>query len=315
MATDYLYKVYPTEIQEDLIKGPSRASLLLKMNVVIGIVMLSVVLGTCFRSKGDRIDLVFIVFGAPIIGYLFYKRYKYEKLPYERDIKTEKLFAIDDAEKSTIQLNELLKKSKELSESIIPQYEAKIFTLMEHIRLDFSENAISPFWENIERISIEFGKLKEVVDQVYLYGEFYTGVLNYKKHNFPIPFPIKANITISQDFLDEYRLIIRKAQSKPAFATIWEIRRNTAVNIAGFKTLSEAIDNMSDAIVSSISNLKDSIKSEFHDLKNFQKEQLKSISFNQRMMNKTLEDIDSKLYYIQYDKKPNYPFQRPLSDL
>lgn len=71
---------------------------------------------------------------------------------------------------------------------------------------------------------------------------------------------------------------------------------------------------MKDEILSAISNLRYSIDSGFKELNNIQVEQLRTFENGQRVINGTLETMDKKLYYLQYRKKPNTPFIRPMID-
>lgn len=210
------------------------------------------------------------------------------------------------------QLNELLEKSEEIVSEILPHFNTLIKKSLDVAQNDFNDNAISPFWDNIEDACKYLALYKEGVEQLILNGELYTNTLDGKKHNFPLPFPINTNVSISQMIYDEYSQLIRKAQSKFEFANIWEHRKTQKILLAGFKTLEQAINNMSAAIVHAIADLKNSMKSGFRELKYIQLEQLRSNESNQRLMNNTLSEMNNKLYYIQYHKSPTTPFTRPL---
>lgn len=217
----------------------------------------------------------------------------------------------EEAESISKQLNELLKKSEEIVSNILPSFEVSAHKSIELAKVDFAENALSPFWNQIENASKYFAYYKEAIEQLVLNGELYSKVLEGKQHNFPKPFPIGANIPISQTILDEYNATIRKAQSKFEFANIWEHRKTQKILIAGFQTLEQAINNMKDAVVQAIANLGYSIKTEFRELKNIQIEQIRSFEACQATINNTLTSMDTKLYYLQYNEKPNTPFLRP----
>ena len=103
-------------------------------------------------------------------------------------------------------------------------------------------------------------------------------------------------------------------QTKFEFANIWEHRKTQKILIAGFQTLEQAINNMKYEILSAINNLNHSIKSEFRELRNIQIEQIRSIEAGNAALNRTLTSMDTKLYYLEYNKKPTTPFVRPLFD-
>jgi hypothetical protein len=231
----------------------------------------------------------------------------------ETEVKTE--MAISQAEEYSSKLNMILSKSEEIPSIILPYLEATAKKHIDFAKTDFSDNAISPFWDNIEEASKFLALYKEAIDQLQLNGELYSKILDGKSHNFPDLFPIGTNISISNELLDEYNAIIRKAHTRPEFGNIWEQRKTQKILIAGFQNLGQAINNMKDEIISSIGSLEYSIQSGFRDLKNIQLEQLRTFETSQAVLNNTLTSMDKKLYYIQYKEKPIRPFIRPLGDI
>jgi hypothetical protein len=212
------------------------------------------------------------------------------------------------------QLNDILIKSEEIVTTILPFYEESSKKSIAEAKIDFSENAISPFWDRIEEASKSLACFQQAVDQLILNGEIYSKILNNKRHNFPIPFPIGAPITISQKILDDFFGLIRKAQTKFEFANIWEHRKTQKILIAGFSTLEQAISTMNSSIINAIWELEQSIKSEFRELKNIQFEQVANFKAENKALSNTLASMDTKLYFLQYNKRPVTPFVRPLSD-
>lgn len=220
----------------------------------------------------------------------------------------------NQAESFSNQLNEILFKSEEIVNNILPYYEASAKQHLDIAKTDFSDNAISPFWDKVEEASKCLALYKEAIDQLIINGEIYSAILRERKHNFPTPFPIGTNISTPKSILDDFNSIVRKAQTKFEFANIWEQRKTQKILIAGFQTLSQAIYDMSNAIVYSIDDLKHSISSDFRQLHNIQIEQMKSFEASHSVLNSTLTSMDKKLYFIQYKEKPLRPFIRPLSD-
>ena len=233
---------------------------------------------------------------------------------YESTYDERKKIAIQQAEYSSQHLNNILDKSKEIIKEMLPYFESSAINNLKIANVDFKENALYPFWERIEEICNNLGCFKEAVDQLVVNGEIYSNVLVGKKHNFPTPFPIGTDISISQNVLDEFYSIVREAHKKPDFANIYGHYKTHKILIAGFQTLAEAINNMKDAILSSINDLRHSIKSDFRELKHIQIEQLNSFETSQSTMNNMLSSMDRKLYYMQYHKRPTSPFHRPLND-
>ena len=233
-----------------------------------------------------------------------------------KDAKHEfrKLKATEEAEIISNQLNQILSKSEEIVSNILPYLESMVVKNLEVAKVDYNENALSPFWDRIEESTNYLGCYKEAVDQLVYNSELYKKILENKRHNFPTPFPIGTSISFPQNILDNFYSTIRKAQTRFEFANIWEHKKTQKILVEGFRTLAEAINNMSNAIVSAISDLKHSLRSDFRNLKNIQIEQIKSFETGHRVLNDTLSSMNEKLYYMQYNKKPLTPFIRPLSD-
>lgn len=316
MTTNILYKVSPADSNSLFLyvkPDPTGRQILFNLFTILLFIYGVVCFFNSFMYLNEKpfniwVLLAGIFFIAISIWCFFVIKKLYKKADYlARLDKVNK-----EAEYYTSFLNELLKRSYHISINILPFYDASAKKSLDIAKVDYSENAITPFWEKIEETSKSLALFKEAVDQLSINGEIYSKLLDGKKHNFPMSFPIGTNLSISQTILDDFNSTIRKGQTNTGFATIWEIRRNTAVNIAGFKTLEQAIHNMKDAIVSSIYNLKQSIKSDFRELKNIQLEQMKYFETSQRIIDNTFKEMDTKLYYIMYDEKPHTPFVRPF---
>ncbi len=210
-----------------------------------------------------------------------------------------------EAEFYTDKFNSILAKSYEIVNQILPFFEMQAKESIIRAKIEFIENAYSPFWSEIEDASKYLACYKEALNQLCLNSEIYTFTLKKLNHNFPIPFPFTTiDFSISQSLIEEYKSIIRKAQKDPTFSIIWEQRRNSDILIGGFRTLENAINKMSDELVFAIDDLKNSISSELCRMKYIQKEHLMTYESSQAYLNKTLDSMDKKLYYIQWNKQP-----------
>ena len=225
---------------------------------------------------------------------------KHTKLIIEGQIQK----ANSEAQFYTQKFNDILAKSEEIVYQILPYCEEAARQRLEKAKIEFSENVYSPFWSEIEEASKNLACYVEAVNQLCLNSEVYTYTLKRLSHNFPTPFPFATNISISSIVMSEYKKIIRTAQTNPTFSIIWEQRRNSAILIGGFRTLENAINNMSDEISSVLSDLKLSITGELSEMKYLQKEQLRTFETSQAYLNQTLNSMDDKLYYIQWKEKP-----------
>jgi len=177
--------------------------------------------------------------------------------------------ALTQSESITNQLNEILHKSHEIATTILPFFEESTQKILELAKIDFSENAISPFWDRVEEVGKLFECYKESADQLRQNCELYTNMLDGKNHNFPHPFPIETSASIPQQIIDEYNGIVRKAQTKYEFASIWEHRNTQKILNADFATFEQAKNSIIDSIVTAIADLNQAIKSEFKEMKKY----------------------------------------------
>jgi hypothetical protein len=233
-------------------------------------------------------------------------------LQSDRDIRLNQ--AKLEADTYSSQLNELLSKSEDIANNILPYFSTSARRSMDIAKMDFEENALSPFWDKIEEVSNFLGLFKQAVEQLTYNGEVYSKILDGRKHNFPIPFPFGRDVSDLETIFNDYNLTIRRAQSKFEFANIWEHRKTQNILIAGFHTLEQAINNMKDLVGAAVYELKYSIDSNFRELKNIQLEQIRKFETGNKALTNALGSMDNKLYYIQYHKQPTTPFVRPLND-
>ena len=201
------------------------------------------------------------------------------------------------AEFQTNQIRALLLKSHEIAYQLLPFYESSARRNIAIAKDDFIENAFSPFWSNIETASESLSLFKEALKQLQINRNLYERNLSGLNHNFPTTFPIGKGIKI-QDTLEEFRTIVRKAHTHPTFSIIWEQRRNTRALYGGFNTLENAINNLGTDIVGAIENLQ-----------SIQTQQLDSLQESHQSISNVLSDIDTKMYYVQWKRKPPDKFE------
>jgi hypothetical protein len=228
----------------------------------------------------------------------------------ERETEERRLKQIreeQEAKECSHKLNSILAKSEEIANKILPYYELLAKESIECANYEFTENAFSPFWSEIEKASKFLACYKEALTQLCMNSELYNHIiLENKKYNFslPFPFPFVTNISIPKTILDEYHQTIRKAQKVPTFSIIWEQRRNTEILIAGFRTLESTIADMSNQITIAITDLNNSISSGLDSIKYIQEEQIRTFESSTNYLQATLNSMDNKLYYIQWKQKP-----------
>ncbi len=259
METKNLYAVQP-DMSSDTENFSTRNSnmdvafiaVLMKLNICIGI-------GWCLHNilSGGFGCLVFVAVAILLFTIIKFKKNNQNKIN----------MAKSQSESLSKQLNDILMNSEEIVTTILPQHEDSLRKSLAFAKIDFYENAISPFWDRIEEAGKSLSGFNESVNQLQQNSAVYSEILTGKKHNFPSPFPISTSILISKKVLDEYNCLVRQAQTKFEFAHIWEHRKTQKILIADFATFEQAKNNIRDSIVSAIGELNHSIKSEFKELK------------------------------------------------
>lgn len=130
--------------------------------------------------------------------------------------------------------------------------------LLDQAERDFKEGVFAPFWDSIEKATMRLGRFDECVQTI---------IINSKKHaeltkayearppQFPIAVESVRGMSAANTTSDRIRSIVRKAQSNPHFAMIYEQRRTNQLLVAGFSSLAQALDGMGQRISSSIDSL------------------------------------------------------------
>jgi len=299
------YRIHPVQVNEAAKYSMNKSIWGSNLDfIMIAIVVEIIAIIVAIYSGGGSFWVLGLVV---IVGYFIFNKVANdnddEKLTRDT-IANQKRIANEEAEFYTGKLNSILAKSAEILNYILPYCEASAKQHIDKAKIEFSENVYSPFWSEIEEATKFLACYKEAVNQLCMNSEIYACTLENKRHNFPVPFPFATDISISKIVIDEYKITIRQAQKNETFSIIWEQRRNTQILIGGFRTLENAINNMNDNIFSAISDLKNSIISELSEMKYVQKEQLKSFETSQVYLSQTLDSMDTKLYYIQWKKRP-----------
>jgi len=135
---------------------------------------------------------------------------------------------------------------------------------LDKAKYDFSENALSPFWESIENAYIELGSFNEEMQNIKGNLSNYESLAKQYENN-PPEFPLSRSsiekLNTSCPIFERANNLVREAQKNPDFANIYEMRRTQKIMIAGFSNLSEAINNMGQEIEGSIRTLSETVDS------------------------------------------------------
>lgn len=158
------------------------------------------------------------------------------------------------------ELNRLLAVSIDLV-NLLPQQLNKASSLLKQAQHEYHNNAFGPFWDAVEQAVQMMGDFNDKAKEMSLNATKYYNNLKVINHNFP-PFYVKPEkLPDPSPVIRELQSTIRMGQTNFQFADIWEQRKTREVMIAGFRTLGEAINNLSITVEDTISDLKNSISS------------------------------------------------------
>ncbi|MDG5493249.1 hypothetical protein [Psychroserpens sp. SPM9] len=273
--------------------------------------------------------LIVIYYNATIWAKVENKRKESERQrrSKESDLKKENTHRTKLAEEMSIKLNGVLDKSTFLVTKGLAIQLDSISSTLERIKFEFNENALIPFWDEIEIFVKRMNSYKETLNSLEKNRKLYYQIIHSTENNFPKEFPSKLNKERPEKLINDFKFIQREAFKKFEFANLWEQRKTQKVLAFGFSNLQSAINNMSHSIESAIYNLNNNVISLNKNVVNLNNnvvsgqehlsEKIKSLKLsnvnNVEKVNKTLEknlsDIDSKLYFIQYNKVPFEPFK------
>lgn len=126
---------------------------------------------------------------------------------------------------------------------------------------EYSERALAPFWEAVERAAERLALCSASAERLKVKSERYYELLSEKRHDFPLD-PIEDPVPDPGATLAAFRAIVRKGQTDPQFAMIWELRATREAIIAGFSSFGEAVNNVSFSLSSALADLSASVSQE-----------------------------------------------------
>jgi F0F1-type ATP synthase membrane subunit c/vacuolar-type H+-ATPase subunit K len=166
----------------------------------------------------------------------------------------------EEAQKLTSELLSLLGSSLEIPSKLGRSLESAC-SFLQRCRLEYEENAYGPFWDAVEKVTESFAIFRRLCDLWSQNAREYYSKLQGRKHNFP-DFPVRSDsIPDPLPLLKEFLTVIRSGQTNYGFASIWEQRKTREVLVAGFRTLGEAVENLSSVVQEGLSALQDSFDS------------------------------------------------------
>jgi hypothetical protein len=171
----------------------------------------------------------------------------------------------EEAESISTNLNAILASSSELAVKA-SEYLKNASGWLQTARREYAENAYDPFWTAIENAAVNIDAFNRTVNTLSSNIRKYYAQLEGRNHTFPA-FPVRLeSLPDPKPIMEEFRHVVRKGQTNFQFANIWEHRKTREVLIAGFRTLGEAIDNLTSVVEREISSLSATLHSDLVQL-------------------------------------------------
>lgn len=136
-------------------------------------------------------------------------------------------------------------------------------SLLNQAETDFKEGAYAPFWDSVEKAAMKLGEYNRrivlISSNANLHGEVARKVPDVSL-SFPISSSSVKALTAADYTTNRMAQIVRTAQRNFEFSTIYEQRRTNQILIAGFNSLSQALDGLGQQLTESINGLNDNIQ-------------------------------------------------------
>lgn len=181
----------------------------------------------------------------------------------------------------------------------MPKHLLNTEELIDQAERDFKEGVFSPFWDSIEKATMRLGNFDDNVRNIAANSNRHTLLASkLRKLRFPPPrFPIGVEsvrgMAAANTTSDRIKRIVRKAQSNPDFAMIYEQRRTNQLLVAGFSSLAQALDGMGQRIASSIDNLGNQVSHMSSAINNLDETLQTANRENQELMKSIADNVDN----------------------
>lgn len=283
------------------------------LGVLIGSVLWIILIVAMFGGPGQQGGgAIFLGFASMILfPYLGWKggNVLQEQIRISRIEKKEKLLREIEAERQKLNsirrdkifCIEAVEHSSTLVKSL-PESLRHANSWIDKAETEFKENAYAPFWDAVESAAQNLGEydsyLKQLREYCELYNVRYKGLLKTSPSDvLEIPsFSIDiSDVPLPLSTCSRFDKVVRKGQTEFQFANIYEHRMTRQVLIAGFRTLGEAISNLSNQLNYQFGQLKNAIEEQIVEQHNTQ--------YQLEMIADDLKDVKSDLGAIDYKIK------------
>jgi hypothetical protein len=144
----------------------------------------------------------------------------------------------------------------------MPGHLADAETYLDGAEFDFADRAFAPFWDWVEKAARALGHYDEGLRRIQGNASSYNTLVK-EFETAPPEFPISPEsvrkLSTGTATAERMKSVVRRAQRDFQFAVIYEQRKTNQILVAGFQTLGQALDRMTQQIVSSIDDLASSV--------------------------------------------------------
>ena len=218
-------------------------------------------------------------------------------------IQIENRNSVHEAERITTNVITIYDDSKSKKDSLIKLLSrAKL-----HIDIadrEFQERAFSPFWEAIETATAQFVEYNNTVRELTASSQSASALLKSRNHSFPT-FPVApTDIPDPNSLAQKLRGVVRRAQQDFQFASIQEQRKTHQAIIAGFSSLTDAVERIGGEIEWSIRELGSVVQQGFDTMGAGMEKIIESQSRSEEQGDKLLKEIGgARSDFSSYAKK------------
>jgi hypothetical protein len=142
----------------------------------------------------------------------------------------------------------------------LPKLLGEVDMFLDDAEAEFQDKAYSPFWDNIEWAALRLGEFTVSLKCLEKEVGSYNSLLHGQMHNFPPLAVHSVNIPNPARQTERFRHFVRMGQKDFEFATIWEHRKTQKVILEGFRTLGEAVNNLSLTVDDSLARVTKTIE-------------------------------------------------------
>ncbi len=129
---------------------------------------------------------------------------------------------------------------------------------------EFTNHAFAPFWDAIEEAAGALARFDERVRQITAKSSHYMQLIQkYSEGPAPeysLPPDSIARLRVGTVLAERMRSVVRNAQRDFQFAMIYEQRKTNQILVAGFTSLAQALDRMTDQVTSSIYDVTEAVR-------------------------------------------------------